>query len=259
MAPEERFKAPGTELFDLPPLWDGAPEWLNKPALLAVGGALLVCAVVWRAFARPRLVPRGLQNAVEYGYVFVRDQVARPFLGKDADRWMPLLFSLFLLILVWNFMGVVPLLQFPVNSHSDFPWVLAGVVYVVKLHQGFKHQGFAGFFRRAMFPPGLPRALAITVYAPLELLYIFVTAPFTHGVRLFANMFAGHMLLAFFSAVGYWFMIEQPTVPGFGVGVLGVLMTILMTAFEMFIMFLQAYLFTMLAAMYIGQSVHPEH
>ncbi|MEU6715075.1 F0F1 ATP synthase subunit A [Nonomuraea sp. NPDC046802] len=257
MAPE--FKAPGTELFDFAPLWSGAPEWLTKPVVMAVAGALVLCAVVWKAFARPALVPRGLQNAVEYGYVFVRDQVARPFLGKDADRWMPLLFSLFVLILLWNLMGVIPLLQFPVNAHIAFPWIFAGVVYVTKLYLGFRHQGFVGFFRRSLFPEGLPRALAITMYAPLELVYIFVTAPFTHAVRLFANMFAGHMLLAFFSAVGYWFMIEQPTVPGFGIGVLGVIMTVLMTGFEIFIMFLQAYLFTMLTAMYIDQSLRPGH
>ncbi|MGW0806598.1 F0F1 ATP synthase subunit A [Nonomuraea sp. NPDC002799] len=257
MAPE--FKAPGTELFDLPPLWSGAPEWLTKPVILAVAGALVVCAVVWRAFARPKLVPRGLQNVVEYAYVFVRDQIAKPFLGKDADRWMPLLFSLFVVILAWNFMGVIPVLQLPVTAYVAFPWVLAAVVYVLKLYLGFKHHGFAGFFRRTLFPAGLPRALAITLYAPLELVYIFVTAPFTHAVRLFANMFAGHLLLAFFSAVGYWFMIAQPTVPGFGVGILGVVMTILMTGFEIFIQFLQAYLFTMLAAMYIDQSLRPGH
>ncbi|MFI6602602.1 F0F1 ATP synthase subunit A [Nonomuraea sp. NPDC050536] len=250
---------PGTDLFDLPPLWDGAPAWLTKPVLLAVLAVVIICGLGWAAFARPRLVPRGLQNVGEYAYVFVRDQVARPFLGKDADRWMGFLLTLFLLTLTWNLMGVVPVIQFPVASHIAFPAVLAAVVYVIKLYLGFRHQGFAGFFRNAMFPPGLPKALALVLYAPLELVYIFVTAPFTHAVRLFANMFAGHMLLAFFSAVGFWFTLAHPTLPGFPVGVLGVLATCVLTAFEMFIQFLQAYLFTMLAAMYLGDAIHPAH
>jgi F-type H+-transporting ATPase subunit a len=253
------LEAPGAELFVFAPLWDGAPEWLTKPVLLATVGVLAVCALAWAAFARPELVPRGLQNAGEFAYLFVRDQIARPFLGKDADRWMPLLLSMFLLTLIWNLMGVIPGVQFSVNSHIAFPAVLAVLVYMIKLYLGFKHQGIRGFFKNSMFPPGLPRALAITLYAPLELVYIFVTAPFTHAVRLFANMFAGHMLLAFFSAVGFWFLFERPTWLGASVGVAGVLMTILLTAFEIFVQFLQAYLFTMLAAMYIGDAMRPQH
>ncbi|MGI5273452.1 F0F1 ATP synthase subunit A [Nonomuraea sp. CA-218870] len=254
------FRAPTPEdLFDFPPLWQGAPYWLTKPVLLAVVGVVVVCAFAWAAFSRPKLVPRGVQNVGEYAYLFVRDQIARPYLGKDTDRWMPLLFSLFLLTLVWNLTAVVPVLQFPVTAYASFPWVLAAVVYLIKLYVAFTRHGFSRYLKGMMFPPGLPKPLAITLYAPLELVYFFVTAPFTHAVRLFANMFAGHTLLAFFSAVGFWFMIERPTLPGLTLGVLGVAMTIVMTAFEIFIQFLQAYLFTMLAALYIGSSLHPEH
>jgi F-type H+-transporting ATPase subunit a len=253
------FRAPGLELLDFPPLWEGAPGWLNKPAVLAATGVLVVCALAWKAFARPRLVPRGLQNAGEYGYLFVRDQIARPFLGKDADRWMPLLLSLFFLILLWNLFGVVPGVQFPVNSHIAFPAVFALVVYVIKIYLGVRHQGLRGYLKGLMFPPGLPKPLAIVFFAPLELIYTFVTAPFTHAVRLFANMFAGHLLLAFFSAVGFWFLFEQPTAAGLPVGVLSVAMATVLTGFEIFIQFLQAFLFTMLAAMYIGGSINPAH
>ncbi|MCT9929547.1 F0F1 ATP synthase subunit A [Planotetraspora sp. A-T 1434] len=253
------FKAPDVGLFDFPPLWGGAPYWLTKPVVFAAVGVLVLCALAWAAFATPKLVPRGLQNAGEYGYEFVRDQIARPFLGKDADRWMPLLLSMFFVILLWNFMGVIPAVQFPVNSHIAFPVVFALVVYVIKIYLGIRHQGLAGYFKGMMFPPGLPKPLAIAVFAPLELLYNFVTAPFTHAVRLFANMFAGHLLLAFFSAVGFWFLIEHPTVPGSPIGVLSVAMAVVMTGLEIFIQFLQAFLFTMLAAMYIGNSLHPQH
>ncbi|MFC0556462.1 F0F1 ATP synthase subunit A [Planotetraspora thailandica] len=255
----DEFQAPGVGLFDFPPLWDGAPYWLTKPVLFAVVGVMLVCGLAWAAFARPKLVPRGLQNAGEYAYEFVRDQIARPFLGRDAERWMPLLLSMFVLILLWNLLGVVPLVQFPINSHIAFPVIFALVVYVLKIYLGIRHQGLGGYFKNMMFPPGLPKPLAIALFAPLELLYTFVTAPFTHAVRLFANMFAGHLLLAFFSAAGFWFLIVHPTVPGSVVGVLSVAMAVALTGLEIFIQFLQAFLFTMLAAMFIGGALHPEH
>ncbi|MGW5264356.1 F0F1 ATP synthase subunit A [Microbispora sp. NPDC004025] len=255
---DDKFTAPGPSIFDFPPLYEGAPYWLTKPVLMALLGALVVCALAWSAFANPKLVPRGMQNVGEMGYQFVRDQVARPFLGKDAERWMPLLLSLFFLILLWNFFGVIPLIQIPVASHIAFPVVFAVTVYVIKVYLGIKHQGLGGYFKNMMFPPGLPKPIYFLL-APIEFLSNLIIAPFTHAVRLFANMFAGHLILAFFSAVGFWFLFEKLTPLGAGLGVLGAVMTIAMTGFEIFIQFLQAFLFTMLAAMYIGGALHPEH
>ncbi|WP_043616296.1 F0F1 ATP synthase subunit A [Nonomuraea candida] len=253
-----QFQAPTPdELFNLPPIIPGV-EWFTKPVLLAVLSAILVIGVTWAAFGNPKVVPRGVQNVVEYGYMFVRDQVARPFLGKDADRWMGLLLSLFFLVLVWNLSGVIPLAQFPVASHIAFPAVLAISIYVLKIYLGVKHQGGIGYFKNMMFPPGLPKFIYVLL-APIEFLSNMIIAPFTHAVRLFANMFAGHMLLAFFSMVGFWFLFEQLTPLGAPVGIIGVVMTIIFTAFEMFIQFLQAFLFAMLAAMYIGGALHPDH
>ncbi|MEU7001296.1 F0F1 ATP synthase subunit A [Nonomuraea sp. NPDC046570] len=253
-----QFQAPTpAELFELPPIIPGV-DWLTKPVLLAVLSSIVVIGFMWSAFAKPQIVPRGVQNVAEIGYTFVRDQVARPFLGKDADRWMGLLLSIFFLVWVWNVVGVVPLLQFPVPSHIAFPIVLALTVYIIKLYLGFKHQGFFGYFKNMMFPPGLPKFIYVLL-APIEFLSNMIIAPFTHAVRLFANMFAGHMLIAFFSMVGFWFLFEHLTPLGAPIGVAGVVMTIIMTGFELFIMFLQAFLFAMLAAMYIGNSLHAEH
>lgn len=255
--PEDVFTPPGLELFEIPPINAGI-AWLTKPVLLAVLSTLIVVVFCWSAFAKPKLVPRGIQNVGEYAYDFVREQVARPFLGKDSDRWMGLLLSIFLLVWVWNLMGVVPLLQFPVASHIAFPIVLAGSIYILKIYLGFKHQGPIGYFKNMMFPPGIPTWIYVLL-APLEFLSHMVIAPFTHAVRLFANMFAGHIILAFFSLVGFWFLFEKVTPLGAPLGVVGVLMTVAMTAFEMLIQFLQAFLFAMLAAMYIGNSLHAEH
>ncbi|MBP2705199.1 F0F1 ATP synthase subunit A [Microbispora sp. RL4-1S] len=254
----DEFQAPGPSIFNFPPLYEGAPAWLTKPVIFAVVGALLVCAFAWSAFAKPQLVPRGMQNIGEKGYEFVRDQVARPFLGKDAERWMPLLMSLFFLILLWNLFGVVPLIQIPIASHIAFPIVFAVVIYALRIYLGIKHQGPIGYFKNMMFPPGLPKPIYLLL-SPIEFLSNMIIAPFTHAVRLFANMFAGHMLLAFFSSVGFWFLFERLTPLGSGLGVLGAVMTIAMTGFEMFIEFLQAFLFTLLAAMYIGGALHADH
>ncbi|MFJ2031241.1 F0F1 ATP synthase subunit A [Streptosporangium sp. NPDC087985] len=254
---DDKFTPPGLELFNSPPIIQGV-AWFTKPVLLAILSTLIVVAFCWSAFANPKLVPRGVQNVAEMGYMFVRDQVARPFLGKDADRWMGLLLSIFFLVWIWNLMGVVPLLQFPVASHIAFPIVLAVSIYLLKIYLGIKHQGPIGFFKNMMFPPGLPKPIYVLL-APIEFLSNMIIAPFTHAVRLFANMFAGHIILAFFSLVGFWFLFEKLTPLGAPLGVVGVVMTIAMTGFEMFIQFLQAFLFSMLAAMYIGNSLHAEH
>ncbi|MBB5777861.1 F0F1 ATP synthase subunit A [Nonomuraea jabiensis] len=257
--PEDQFRAPSPdELFNsFTPIIPGV-DWFTKPVLLAILSAILVIGFCWAGFANPKVVPKGVQNVAEYGYMFVRDQVARPFLGKDADRWMGLLLTLFFLVFIWNIMGVIPVLQFPVASHIAFPAVLAGSIYVLKVYLGMKHQGPIGYFKNMMFPPGLPKPIYLLL-SPIEFLSNLIIAPFTHAVRLFANMFAGHMLLAFFSMVGFWFLFEKLTPLGAGVGVIGVVMTIIFTAFEMFIQFLQAFLFAMLASMYIGGSLHAEH
>jgi F-type H+-transporting ATPase subunit a len=256
--PGDQFGAPTPdELFNLPPIIPGV-EWFTKPVLLALLSSVLVIGLCWAAFSKPKLVPRGVQNITEYGYMFVRDQVARPFLGKDADRFMGLLLTLFFLVFIWNLMGVIPIAQFPVASHIAFPAVLALSIYVLKLYLGIKHQGLGGYFKNMMFPPGLPKPIYLLL-SPIEFLSNMIIAPFTHAVRLFANMFAGHMLLAFFSMVGFWFLFEKLTPLGAGVGVVGVIMTIIFTGFEIFIQFLQAFLFAMLASMYIGGSLHAEH
>ncbi|MEU8119566.1 F0F1 ATP synthase subunit A [Spirillospora sp. NPDC049024] len=252
----DEFQAPGPELFDFPPLFAGGPAWLTKPVVFAVVGSLVVCVFFWSAFAKPKLVPRGVQNLGEVGYMFVRDEIARPFLGKKTDQWMPLLMSMFFLIWIWNIFAVVPVIQFPIASHIAFPIVLALFVYILKVYLGLRHQGIRYFTN--MIPSGLPWPVYILL-VPIEYLSTFVLAPFTHAVRLFANMFAGHTILAFFSLVGFWFIFEKPTVAGFGVGIIGVLVTIAMTALELLIQFLQAFLFTMLAAMYIQSGLEADH
>jgi F-type H+-transporting ATPase subunit a len=203
------------------------------------------------------MVPSRVQSLAEIGYLFIRDEVARSIIGRRGDAYVPLLISLFFLIWVMNLFSVIPLAQFPPASRIAYPAILALIVYVTFLAVGIKNQGLIGYFKNMMFPPGIPKAV-YPVLAPLEFISTMLVRPFTHAVRLFANMFAGHVLIAFFSVTAYYFLIETQGL-GMLVGVAGFAMTIAMTGFEMFIQALQAFIFTLLAAVYIQSSVEVAH
>ncbi|MCW2890249.1 MAG: F-type H+-transporting ATPase subunit a [Streptosporangiaceae bacterium] len=254
----KNFEGPGLGLFEWKPMFHIGPFAVAKPIVLVLVVMAVVIGFFWSAFAKPKLVPRGVQNVGEVALLFVRDQIARPMLGKDGDRWMPLLVPLFFFVWVGNLMSVVPVAQFPVNSRIAFPAVLAGGIWLTMLILGIKHQGPIGYFKNMMFPPGLPKWIYILL-APIELVSTVLVRPFTHAVRLFANMFAGHLLVALFSLVAFHFLWEKVTPLGVPVGILGVVFTIIMTAFELFVQAVQAYVFTLLAAFYISSGLHAEH
>ncbi len=254
------FPAPNAEIFFLEPYATlnvaGMDFVIGKTSIIAALVSLIV-AVFFLAAARPRkMVPGKLQSIGEQAYLFVRDQIAREVIGKDGDRFVPFLGSLFFFIWISNLMGVIPGAQFPIMSSLAFPVSLTLMVYITYMYLGMKHQGPIKFFTGAMFPPGVPKAM-YGLLAPLELLQLVVTRPVTQAIRLFANMFAGHLLITTFT-VGAYYLIS-PSI----VGVLGSAtsfgVTIILTGFEMFIQGLQAFIFTLLTAVYIGGSLHAEH
>jgi F-type H+-transporting ATPase subunit a len=254
------FPAPNAEIFFLEPYATlnvaGMDFVIGKTSIIAALVSLIV-ALFFLAAARPRkMVPGKLQSLGEQAYLFVRDQIAREVIGKDGDRFVPFLGSLFFFIWISNLMGVIPGAQFPIMSSLAFPVSLTLMVYITYLYLGMKHQGPIKFFTAAMFPPGVPKAM-YGLLAPLELLQLVVTRPVTQAIRLFANMFAGHLLITTFT-VGAYYLIS-PSI----VGVLGSAtsfgVTIILTGFEMFIQGLQAFIFTLLTAVYIGGSLHAEH
>jgi F-type H+-transporting ATPase subunit a len=254
----KKFEAPGLGLFQWEPLFHIGPFAVAKPIVLTLLVMAIVVGFFWAAFARPQLVPRGVQNLGEVAYMFVRDEVGRPFLGKDTEKWMRLLVPLFFFVWAGNLMAVVPFAQFPVNSRIAFPAALAILIYLTFWVIGIRQQGFIGLLRSATMPPDLPKPLYLIV-VPIEFVSTFLIRPFTHAVRLFANMFAGHILIALFATVGFHFLWEQVTPLGVPLGVLGVLLTIMMTAFELFIQAVQAYVFTLLAAFYISAGLYSDH
>ncbi|GAB3981330.1 F0F1 ATP synthase subunit A [Actinoallomurus acanthiterrae] len=252
------FDPPGLGLFEWRPLFRVGSVAVYKPMVLCLLTTAVVVGLFWASFARPAVVPGRMQSLGECAYGFVRDQIARPMMGERGDRWMGLLLSLFFFIWTANLMAVVPLAQFPVTGHIAVPAVLAGLVYLIMWVVGVRTHGLIGFVRHAICPPGLSRAETALV-APLEFLSIFVLRPFTHAVRLFATMFAGHLLVALFATVGHHFLIEKPTLAGVPVGIVGMAFTIVVTALELFVQAVQAYVFTLIAAYSIGDALDPAH
>jgi F-type H+-transporting ATPase subunit a len=222
-------------------------SWIATAAILI----LLLMAV-----RKPSIVPGKLQFFGESGYSLVRDGIARDVVGPKGLPFAPFLASLFFFILANNAMSIVPFFQISPNSKFAWPLVLAVIVWVLYNWVGIREQGAAKYFKDAAVPPGVPK-LALILVTPIELLQVFIIRPFTLAVRLFANMFAGHMLLVVFS-LGTVYLL---TVGNFSAifGVAAFAMALAMTFFELLVIVLQAYVFTVLTATYLNGAVEPAH
>jgi F-type H+-transporting ATPase subunit a len=227
---------------------------VTKPELLMVICVLVVVGFFSVAFAKPKLVPRGVQNLGEMGILFVRDQILRPMTGKRGDPFLPFLVTLFFFIWIMNIMEIIPVAQFPVTAHIGFVWILVGLVWLTYMTVGIRVKGPIGFFR-GMIPEGVPWWI-LWLLAPIIWASDILIRPFTLGVRLFANMFAGHILLLVFY-LSTWYFASASFGLVYAAGSLA--MVIVLTGFELLIQALQAFIFTMLTAFYIGDSMETAH
>jgi F-type H+-transporting ATPase subunit a len=247
------YPAPGLDNFIFTPLFSIGSFHFTKPMLLAILSALAVIVFFWAAFAKPKLIPGRTQSLGEMGLLAVRDQILRPALGKKGDTYLPFIVSLFFYILVCNLMELIPLLQFPVMSRIGFVWPLVFMMYGLYWYLGFKAKGFFGYFRSWI--PAAPWPILI-ILVPVEILKYVVVQPFTLGVRLFANMFAGHLLLSIFM-VATWYLAS------FSVGLLYAAGSLFMVFFvfllELLVDLLQAFIFTTLISTYIADSLEHQH
>jgi F-type H+-transporting ATPase subunit a len=248
------YPAPSLDSFLFRPMFSVGSVGFTKPMLLALICAGIVIWFFWTAFSSPKLVPRGAQNVAEYGIMFVRDQILRPMMGKRGDNFLPFLVSLFFFIWVMNLMEIIPIAQFPAMSRIAFPAALMLMVYGTYTYLGIKHQGLGGYFRN-MIPRGVPGYILV-ILAPVEILQYLIIRPFTLAVRLFANMFAGHILLSVFT-IATWYLFSLSV--GLLFSATSFVLVIALTAFEMLIQALQAFIFTILTAQYIGGSLEAGH
>ncbi len=225
---------------------------INKTNLLVIISSLLILAIFIGGSRRMKLVPKGLQNVLEMTYEFVDRGITRDVVGQDATRFTPFLGSLFLFILFLNFWEVIPGIQFPPTSRFAVPLFLSLMVYVMYWFLGFKHQGFK-YLTGHLFPAGVPLFLYILV-TPIELVQILLVRPFSLAVRLLANMMAGHILLTALALLTAYTLTNAPII---AIGPF--LLNVGVTGFEILVGFLQAYIFTLLTAVYIADSLHAEH
>ena len=230
------------------------PGFFNKIALIYLI-SLIVPVILFSLAIRQRgLVPRGVRQIAEGTVTFIEKGVIMPTIGPDGLVYMPFLLSLFLFIAISNLFEVVPFFQMPANARMGGPIVFALIVWVTWIYIGVKNHG-AGFIKGILFPPGVPKALYILV-TPIEFLSTFLIRPFSHAVRLFANMLAGHILLVTFSVLCISLWVAGPllviNIPTFA-------MLVGLTGFEIGVAFLQAFVFTILTGVYIGGSLHPAH
>ena len=204
-----------------------------------------------------KVVPGRFQSLVEMGLSFVRVNIAEDLLGKkDAQRFLPILTTMFFMILFMNLTGIIPGINIAGTSVIAVPLLLAVVSYVTFIYAGIKKSP-KNFFKNSLFPSGVPPFLYIIV-TPLEFLSTFIIRPVTLTLRLLMNMMVGHlMLVLFFSATQFFFF----TLGGFwavaGAGTLA--FGLAFTLFEILVSVLQAYVFTILTAVYIQLAVAEEH
>lgn len=245
-------------------LFGGTPLAINRIMLIRflVLALLLVLVLAWtrtfaRSYANKNYVPSRFQMMGEISVGFVRRSIAHDQLGqKDGDRFLPLLTTIFFLVLGMNITGIIPTLNIAGSSLIGLPLVLALGAYVTFIYAGFKKHGFK-FLKTALLPNGVPKVFLPLVFL-IELLSTFILRPVTLALRLTMNMVAGHLLLVLcFAATQYFFFESSGIFKVMGVGTLT--FGFVFTLFEILVAFLQAYVFTLLTTVYIQLALADDH
>lgn len=253
------FHAPTIgEFFPEALLWEGTLFEFNRITLVRVIAAVALIALFWVVAARARVVPGRFQSFIEYALDFVRVQIAEEVIGKDKARpYVAFLTTLFLAIVFFNITGVIPFLNIAGTSVIGLPLIMALWVYVMYLGVGIKKHGLGGYLKTSLFPAGVPWPIYILL-TPIEFLQVFFLRPFTLALRLTANMIAGHLLLVVaFAGTQYLFFEASGAIKA--AGALTFLGGFAFTLFEVFVALLQAYVFTMLSAVYLNMALEEEH
>ncbi len=221
---------------------------ITKHVLMMWIAALLMLVLFSVLFGRARLIPKGLANMFEAIIVFLREDVVKVYLGDHARRFEPYLYTVFFFILFCNLLGLVPGGASPTGNIS-VTGGLAILTFLIGIGAGIWEHGFFGYFK-GMVPPGLP-VLLVPLLFVVELMGL-ITKHFALAIRLFANMTAGHVVILALVSLIYlfksYFLAPLPILGAVGIGLLEVLVALI-----------QAYIFTLLSAVFIGAAIHQEH
>jgi len=235
--------------------WQDIFPTFNKIGLIAVLSALIgIVLFLLASRGDAKVAPTGARNLAETTIEFIEEGIVMQTMGKEGLKWTPFLLSLFIFIFLCNIPGILPFFQMPATARIAIPLVLSMIVWAVFIGTGLKHQGVA-YFGHLLWPPGVPVALKPLV-GLIEFISTIIVTPFSLTVRLMANMLAGHILLVSFTLLTYVLVAsETAQIALIPLSIFPFLMLVGLTAFEILVAFLQAYIFAILAAVYIGNSL----
>ena len=240
---------PVTHLVEWPNLWgtDGMFA-VNKVVLLFWAATILTCGFFLLG-RKGQLVPTGVQNVAELAVEFIEKQIVMQTIGVQGMPFVPFLLTIFSFILSLNIIGLLPLVQMPANARIALPMFMAVLVWIIYNAMGIIKNGFFGYFKHVLFPPGVPKALYILV-TPINFVSDIFVRPFALMVRLFANLLAGHLILVSFAVLSA--ALFDATKIG---AIAPFALLVALTGFELLVAFLQAYIFTILAGVFIGLAI----
>ena len=254
----EEFAPPGPSSFELPPVFHIGEFGVTKPMLQLVLAVVLVFGFFYLASRRASIVPGKLQFAGESAYGMVRNSIARDIIGShDFMKFVPYLSALFFFILINNFFAAIPFIQFPTFSRAGMAYGLAGLSWLIYNGVGIRKHGLLGYLKLQSVPSGVSPFM-YPLLVPLEFFSNILVRPVTLALRLFANMLAGHLLAILFTTGGLY-ILEHSAALIKPVGVLAWALFIAIAFLELLVQFLQAYVFTLLNAMYIAGALADEH
>jgi F-type H+-transporting ATPase subunit a len=224
--------------------------------LVSISLLLIVFISVARGYTKRKgQSPKGIQSLFEPIILFVRDDIAKPNIGKKYEKFMPFLLTVFFFIWISNLLGLIPVLPGGANFTGNIAitLTLALLTFVITTINGNKH-----YWGHIFAMPGVP-VWVLVILTPIEILGMFLR-PFVLMIRLFANISAGHIIaLAFFSLIFIFGKGGENPGAGFGVGIASWLFTVFMMFLELLVAFLQAFVFALLSAVYFGSAVEEGH
>jgi F-type H+-transporting ATPase subunit a len=242
---------PITSLFDMPTVIDLGPYLsINRTILIIFLMTAVAGGLFYAAFRGPSIVPGKLQSMGEMVVDFVRG-IALDIIGPKGLKFVPVLTTFFVFILFMNLAKLTPGLMLPPTSRMAVTGFLALTAWAIYVAVGIKTHGFFGYLKEVAIPPGTPKAM-LPILAIIEVVSNLLLRPFALAVRLFANMVAGHILVVITLVTIHVFLYPRPGLP---VGILALGLSPAVFAFELFIIGLQAYIFTLLTAVYISASM----
>jgi F-type H+-transporting ATPase subunit a len=241
-------EASGAHVYDLS---------ITKNVLGMIIAVLIMCWLfisTAKGFVRNKgKAPKGIQAVMEPLILFIRDEVAKPSIGKKYERFMPYLLTIFFFILICNFLGLIPFLGgMNITGNIAVTMILALFTFIITTVSGNK-----GYWKHIIAPPGVPIPVML-ILVPIEIIGIIIK-PVVLMLRLFANITAGHIIILSFTSLIFIFAEQSGTGAGYGVSIVSVAFSVFMNVLELLVAFLQAYVFTLLSALYFGQAVEEHH